>query len=287
MYTSHFTLNTGGKLLALTTPQVMGIVNLTPDSFYAESRKQDEKSLRDRVVQITVEGGTIIDVGAYSSRPGATDVSQEEEMDRLRKGLAIIRNADPKVCLSVDTFRADVAKMCVEEFGVEIINDISAGELDKQMFQTVAALKVPYIMMHMKGNPRNMQNNPHYDHLIPEMFLYFSKKINTLHELGVNDIVLDPGFGFAKTMEHNYELLAHLEDFQEFHLPLLVGVSRKSMIFKLLKGGPEDALNGTTAINVIALMKGANILRVHDVKACKEAVRIVEKMNLQRITQDD
>ena len=287
MHNTHFSINAGGKLLDLTTPQVMGILNLTPDSFYAESRKQDERSICDRVTQITEEGGTLIDVGAYSSRPGAADVSQAEEMERLRSGLKVIRATGTTACLSVDTFRADVAKMCVEEYGVEIINDIAAGELDDKMFQTIAELNVPYIMMHMKGNPRTMQSNPEYKDLIPEMFAYFSQKINTLHAMGVNDIILDPGFGFAKTLEHNYELLAHLEDFQEFHLPLLVGVSRKSMIFKLLGGGPENALNGTTAINVISLLKGANILRVHDVKPCLEAVQIVEKMKQEQKIPDD
>lgn len=256
----------------------MGIINLTPDSFYAASRKNEERELRERVLQITKEGGKIIDVGAYSSRPGAEDVSTEEEMSRLRHGLKIIRDTDPNTPLSVDTFRADVAKMCVEEYGVEIINDIAAGELDPDMLETVAKLRVPYIMMHMKGNPRTMQNNPEYNDLIGEMFLYFSSKIRKLRELGANDIILDPGFGFAKTLDQNYELLNRLEDFQEFHLPVLVGVSRKSMIYKLLGGTPSDALNGTTVINVIALLKGADILRVHDVKACVEAVRIIEKM---------
>ncbi len=273
-----YTINIGGKLLSLSHPVVMGIINLTPDSFYAESRKNGEKELRERVLQITEEGGKIIDVGAYSSRPRAEDVSTEEEMSRLRHGLKIIRDTDPTTPLSVDTFRADVAKMCVEEYGVEIINDIAAGELDPNMLETVAKLRVPYIMMHMKGNPRTMQNNPVYKDLIGEMFLYFSSKIKKLREWGANDIILDPGFGFAKTLDQNYELLNRLEDFQEFHLPVLVGVSRKSMIYKLLGGTPSDALNGTTAINVIALLKGADILRVHDVKACVEAVRIVEKM---------
>lgn len=273
-----FTINVGGRLLSLSTPQVMGIVNITPDSFYAESRKNSEDELRQRVRQIVDEGGSIIDLGAYSSRPGAKDISAEEEMERLRKGLKIIRDENSEVPLSVDTFRADVAKMCVEEYGVEIVNDISAGELDPRMLETVAQLRVPYIMMHMKGNPRNMQESPAYSDIVAEMFLYFSHKINRLQELGANDIILDPGFGFAKTLEHNYELLNRLEDFQEFHLPILVGVSRKSMIYKLLDSTPEEALNGTSVINTIALSKGANILRVHDVKACTEVVKIYTKM---------
>ena len=276
-----YTLNIQGRLFSLEQPQVMGIVNVTPDSFYAPSRKQDAASISERVAQIVAEGGTMIDVGAYSSRPGAVEVSREEEMTRLRKGLSIIRKSNTPAVISVDTFRADVAKMCVEEFGVNIINDISGGELDAEMFATVAHLQVPYILMHMKGTPQNMQQAPHYEHLLPEMFLYFSTKVKQFHDLGVNDVILDPGFGFAKTLEHNYELLAHLEEFREFGLPLLVGVSRKTMIYKLLESSAEEALNGTTAVNTIALMKGADILRVHDVKACVEAVRIFNKMNQQ------
>ena len=273
-----YTINIKGKLLSLSQPIVMGIVNLTPDSFYIKSRKNTEKDIRERVLQIIDEGGDIIDVGAYSSRPGAEDVSPEEEMRRLREGLKIIRETNPHIPLSVDTFRADVAKMCVEEYGIDIVNDISAGELDPNMLQTVAALQIPYVMMHMKGNPRTMQISPNYKDLIGEMFLYFSSKIKKLQDLGLHDIILDPGFGFAKTLEQNYELLNRLEDFKEFHLPILVGVSRKSMIYKLLGGTSTDALNGTTAVHVIALLKGANILRVHDVKACVEAIRIIEKM---------
>lgn len=273
-----YTINIKGKLLSLSQPIVMGIVNLTPDSFYIKSRKNTEKDIRERVLQIIDEGGDIIDVGAYSSRPGAEDVSPEEEMRRLREGLKIIRETNPHIPLSVDTFRADVAKMCVEEYGIDIVNDISAGELDPNMLQTVAALQIPYVMMHMKGNPRTMQISHNYKDLIGEMFLYFSSKIKKLQDLGLHDIILDPGFGFAKTLEQNYELLNRLEDFKEFHLPILVGVSRKSMIYKLLGGTSTDALNGTTAVHVIALLKGANILRVHDVKACLEAIRIIEKM---------
>ena len=273
-----YTINIKGKLLSLSQPIVMGIVNLTPDSFYIKSRKNTEKDIRERVLQIIDEGGDIIDVGAYSSRPGAEDVRPEEEMRRLREGLKIIRETNPHIPLSVDTFRADVAKMCVEEYGIDIVNDISAGELDPNMLQTVATLQIPYVMMHMKGNPRTMQISPNYKDLIGEMFLYFSSKIKKLQDLGLHDIILDPGFGFAKTLEQNYELLNRLEDFKEFHLPILVGISRKSMIYKLLGGTSTDALNGTTAVHVIALLKGANILRVHDVKACVEAIRIIEKI---------
>lgn len=281
MNVKPYSLNIRGRLFSLEQPQVMGILNVTPDSFYAPSRKQDVVSIRERVEQIAAEGGTMIDVGAYSSRPGAAEVSQEEEMERLRVGLSVISQCGSDLVVSVDTFRADVAKMCVEEFGVAIVNDISGGELDSEMFATVAHLQVPYILMHMKGTPQNMQQAPHYDNLMVEMFLYFSTKVKQLHDLGVNDIILDPGFGFAKTLEHNYELLAHLEEFREFNLPLLVGVSRKTMIYKLLGGQATDALNGTTVVNAISLMKGADILRVHDVKPCVEAVKIFNEMTQQ------
>jgi len=273
------TINVGGKLLSLSPAVVMGIINITLDSFYAKSRVNDEKTLRQRVFQIINEGGKIIDVGAYSSRPGAEDISQEEEMEQLRHCLKIIQEISCGLPVSVDTFRSDVAKMCVEEYGVDIINDISAGELDDNMFETVAQLQVPYVIMHMKGNPQTMQENTKYQDLVADIFLYFSQKINKLQDLGVNDIIIDPGFGFSKTLEQNYELLYRLEDFKEFDLPILIGVSRKSMIYKYLGEGPEDALNGTSIINTIALLKGANILRVHDVKACVDAVKIIEKMN--------
>ncbi len=224
------------------------------------------------------EGGLIIDVGAYSSRPGADDISPQEEMQRLRHGLALIRRELPHALISIDPFRADVARMCVLEYGADIINDISAGELDHDMFQTIADLQVPYIIMHMKGNPRTMQQDPHYDDLMAEVTLYFSNKVNQLHDLGVHDIILDPGFGFAKTLDHNYQLMAHLDELREFGLPLLVGVSRKSMICRLLDVTPQQALNGTTVLNTVALLQGTNILRVHDVKACAEVVAICQKL---------
>ncbi len=273
-----YTINVGGKLMDLGEPQVMGILNVTPDSFYSASRKNTEQEIADRVQAILAEGGSMIDIGAYSSRPGADDVSAEEEMDRLRGGLKILRNIAPDAVVSVDTFRADVAKMCVEEFGVQIINDISGGELDSRMFDTVAALGVPYILMHMKGDPQTMQNGPHYDDLLAEMLRYFGTKVQQLHELGVKDVILDPGFGFAKTLEHNYELMNRMQDLQVLELPMLVGISRKSMIYRLLGTSPEEALNGTSVLNTLALLKGASILRVHDVKAAVEVVQIVKKM---------
>lgn len=273
-----YTINVGGKLMDLGEPQVMGILNVTPDSFYSASRKNTEQEIADRVQAILAEGGSMIDIGAYSSRPGADDVSAEEEMDRLRGGLKILRNIAPDAVVSVDTFRADVAKMCVEELGVQIINDISGGELDDRMFDTVAALGVPYILMHMKGDPQTMQNGPHYDDLLAEMLRYFGTKVQQLHELGVKDVILDPGFGFAKTLEHNYELMNRMQDLQVLELPMLVGISRKSMIYRLLGTSPEEALNGTSVLNTLALLKGASILRVHDVKAAVEVVQIVKKM---------
>lgn len=263
----------------LSVPQVMGILNVTPDSFFAGSRKQTEKEISERVEQIVKEGASIIDIGAYSSRPNAENVSAEEELRRLKFGLEILNRIYPEAVISVDTFRADVAEACVTGYGVAIINDIAAGEMDKKMFDTVARLNVPYIMMHMKGTPQNMQKMPHYDNLVKEVFMYFADKVRELHEKGVKDLILDPGFGFGKTLEHNYELMQRLEEFRIFELPLLAGVSRKSMIWKLLDITPDEALNGTTVLNTIALLKGANILRVHDVKAAVEAVKIVNKID--------
>ena len=271
-------INVNGSLLDLSVPCVMGILNITPDSFYAGSRMQTEAEIAVRAQQILDEGAGIIDVGAYSSRPNAENVSPHEEMERLRMGLEILRKTQPGAVISVDTFRADVARMCVEEYGVAIINDIAAGEMDTDMFRTVAELNVPYIMMHMQGTPQNMQKHPHYDNLLKEVFLYFAQKVQQLRDLGMKDIILDPGFGFGKTVEHNYELLAHLEEFRVFELPLLVGVSRKSMIYRLLGNTPQDALNGTTVLDTICLLKGADILRVHDVREAVETVKIVEAM---------
>lgn len=269
------TLNLRGRLLELREPQIMGILNVTPDSIYSESRTPDEEHIAQRVKQMMNDGADIIDIGGYSSRPGANDVSTEEEMNRLRRGLRIIRKLYPDVPVSVDTFRADVARMCIEEEGADIINDISGGMMDRQMFRTVAQLHVPYIMMHMQGTPDSMQLAPHYDNLRQEVMLYFAERIDRLCQMGAKDIIVDPGFGFGKTMEHNYELMAHLEDFHVFGLPLLVGISRKTMIYKLLGGTPQTSLNGTTVLNTIALTRGAHILRVHDVKEAVEAKRIV------------
>lgn len=272
------TLNLRGRLLELREPQIMGILNVTPDSFYSDSRTPDEAHITDRVRQMMDEGADMIDIGGYSSRPGADDVTPEEEMDRLRRGLRIVRKLYPEVPVSVDTFRADVARMCIEEEGADIINDISGGMMDRQMFRTVARLGVPYILMHMQGTPDTMQVAPHYDNLRREVMLYFAERIDRLCQMGAKDIIVDPGFGFGKTLEHNYELMNHLEDFAVFNLPLLVGISRKSMIYKLTGGTPQTSLNGTTALNTISLVKGAHILRVHDVKAAAEAKQIYMAM---------
>ena len=271
-------INANGRLMDLNEPQVMGILNVTPDSFYAGSHGVTEGYIIDRIHQIMNEGASIIDIGACSTRPGADEVSMEEEMSRLHLGLELIRKHRPDAIVSVDTYRADVAKMCVEEYGAAIINDISAGQMDEQMFPTIARLGIPYIIMHMKGTPKDMQVNPQYDHFLKKVFYYFSEKVQRLRDLGVKDIIIDPGFGFGKTLEHNYELMNHLEEFALFELPLLVGVSRKSMIYKHLGSTPEEALNGTTTLNTIALLKGANILRVHDVRQAMESIKIVQKM---------
>lgn len=272
-------INVNGCLMDLSHPQVMGILNVTPDSFYSKSRKQGDEQVSARVGQILEDGGTIIDVGAYSSRPGAANVSEEEEIERLRPTLALINREHPDAVISVDTFRARVADVCVKEYGVAIVNDIAAGMMDDKMFDTVARLNVPYIMMHMKGTPQNMQNEPEYENLMREMILYFVEKVDRLHQMGLNDIILDPGFGFGKTLEHNYELLARMDELSIFQLPILVGVSRKSMITKLLDISTDQALNGTTVIDTIALTKGADILRVHDVKEAVQTVAIFNKMN--------
>lgn len=274
----QYSLNINGRLLDLSEPQVMGILNVTPDSFYSGSRKQTEDEIESRVRQIIGEGASIIDIGAYSSRPNADDVSPSEEMERLRKGLFVIQRVAPDAIVSVDTFRADVAKMCVEEYGVGIVNDISGGMLDKDMFTTVAKLGIPYILMHMQGTPQNMQQNPHYDDVVKEVFMYFAEKVQRLRDLGVKDIILDPGYGFGKTVEHNYELMNHQEELLEFELPLLVGISRKSMIYKALGITADEALNGTSVLNTISLLKGANILRVHDVATCVEVVNLIQKL---------
>ncbi len=270
-------LNLGGELVSLSRPLIMGILNITPDSFYPGSRTTEEEQIAERLRKMMNEGADIIDIGAYSSRPNADDISPDEEMKRLSKGLDIIRKLYPDARVSVDTFRADIAARCVREYGVQMINDISGGELDSQMFETIAELKVAYILMHMKGTPQTMMQQIRYKHIIPEMLYYFSARIARLESLGINDIIIDPGFGFSKSVDDNYLLMNRLDEFTRIGYPLLVGISRKSMIYKYFGYTPEESLNGTTILNTLALLGGADILRVHDVKEAVEAVKIVSK----------
>lgn len=271
-----YTINVRGRLFSLKEPQVMGILNCTPDSFYSGSRKQTETEIADRTNQIVSEGGTIIDVGAFSTRPGAAEVSEEEECQRLQRALEIVRREQPMVPISVDTYRPMVARHCIEEWGADIINDVSEGGItgivntpiheSGSMFDVVASLQVPYILMSVKSN-------------LHDMLIAFAQEVQQLRDLGVKDIILDPGFGFGKTLEENYKLLNEMERLQILELPLLVGVSRKSMIFNLIGGSPTTSLNGTTAIHAISLMKGGRILRAHDVKEAVETVRIYQALN--------
>lgn len=273
------TINCRGTVVDIETPRVMGIINITPDSFYSGSRYGNEKDVLNRVSQIVEEGGSMVDIGAYSSRSNAVHISEEEEISRLLPILKTIRESYPSLIISVDTFRSNVAIAAVEEGGADIINDISGGDLDDNMFDTIARLNVPYILMHMQGTPQNMQNNPKYDDIIADVSLVLAKKVDVLRSKGVNDIIVDPGFGFGKTLDDNYELYSKIDEFRLFELPILVGVSRKSMIYNFLGITADEALNGTTVLNTIALQKGTNILRVHDVKEAVETVRIVDKLN--------
>jgi dihydropteroate synthase len=274
-----YSINVRGRLVDLSQPQVMGILNATPDSFFAGSRKQTEEEIAQRALQIVAEGGSIIDVGAFSTRPGASLVSEEEETDRLQRALAVVRNVLPDVMISVDTYRSRVARRCVEEWGADIINDVSEGgktgivntplDVRESMFETVAELGVPYILMSVHPT-------------IHDMLIHWSEEVNRLHALGVKDIILDPGFGFGKTVEENYAVMAELEKLQVMRLPLLVGVSRKSMIWKVLDGTPDTALNGTTVLHTLSLQKGASILRAHDVREAVETVRLMQKLNASK-----
>ncbi len=268
-----------GQLVDFRKAMVMGIINITPDSFYSGGRAFSDKSILAQVSACVEQGAAIIDVGAYSSRPGAEHVVAEEEIRRLDKALHIIRNKYPDVIISVDTFRSEVARHMVREYGVQIINDISGGSLDTAMFETIADLGVCYVLMHMRATPQDMQNHTNYDDLLAELLHYFQKKLAQLRILGVNDVIVDPGFGFAKTMEQNFELLAKMHYLNELNVPLLAGVSRKSMLYKLLDVKPEDALNATTASHMLALVQGARVLRVHDVKPANEAIKIFNQYN--------
>lgn len=271
---NHNTINVRGRLIDLSTPKVMGILNATPDSFYSGSRKQTEREIADRANQIMAEGGTFIDVGAFSTRPGAVEVSEEEETERLKRAIAIVRREQPDAPISVDTYRPLVARRCIEEFGADIINDVSEGGItgivdtpiheQGDMFKTVGELKVPYILMSVKSN-------------MHDMLKAFAEEVQTLRDYGAKDIILDPGYGFGKTLDENYEILSEAERLLTLELPVLVGVSRKSMIFKLIGGDPTTSLNGTTVLNTISLMKGAAILRVHDVREAWECVKMTKR----------
>lgn len=276
-YFEPYTLNVSGKLLEVDSPIVMGILNATPDSFYSGSRCDSDEAVRMRVRQIVSEGGRIIDVGGYSSRPMADDVAPEDEWRRLSAALRIVRDEAPGAIVSVDTFRASIAERCVGEYGVDIVNDISSGQLDRAMIPTVARLKVPYVMMHMRGNPHTMQDFTDYGDVAADVMRFLGDRMKEAAYAGISDIILDPGFGFSKTLDQNYELLARMELLRELGYPLLVGVSRKSMVYKLLGTSPEQSLNATTVVNTLALLKGASIIRVHDVREAVEAVAVVEK----------
>lgn len=267
------TLNCKGQLIDLSTPKVMGILNLTPDSFYDGGKFADEKAMLSQVEKMLAEGADFIDIGGYSSRPGAADVSVDEELLRMVGVVQKIMREFPQALISIDTFRSTVARECIVS-GAALINDISAGSLDANMMHTIAELQVPYIMMHMRGNPQTMQTHTHYENIVKEMLFYFSEKVAAARSLGINDLVIDPGFGFAKTIAQNFEVLNQLERFKILELPILMGVSRKSMIHKTLGTNAEMALNGTTSLHSIGLLKGANILRVHDVKEAAECVKL-------------
>ncbi|HTH57317.1 MAG TPA: dihydropteroate synthase [Cyclobacteriaceae bacterium] len=276
IFSANKTLNVGGRLVDLSVPKVMGVLNVTPDSFYDGKRYADEKSALDHAEKMLTEGADFIDVGGYSTRPGATAISVEEELNRVLPVIRAVVRKFPNAVVSIDTFRATIAKQAVDA-GATMINDVSGGSLDDQMFSTVASLKVPYVLMHMRGDPQTMTRETQYDHLVKDITDFFHTKLFLLHGLGVKDVIVDPGFGFAKTVEQNFELLRKLDHFQLLEKPILAGLSRKSMIWRTLETTPENALNGTTTLNTIALQKGASILRVHDVREAKECIRLTQK----------
>ncbi len=269
-------INCKGTLVDLAQPKVMGIINITPDSFYSGSRSNTEKEILTNAEKMLLDGATFLDLGAYSSRPGADDISIEEELGRMMPAIEMILKEFPETILSIDTFRATVAEKSIQA-GAAIINDISAGKLDDKMLQVIARYQVPYIMMHMKGTPQTMKDLNQYEDLTADVLFYFSERIRAAREIGINDLIVDPGFGFAKSIEQNFELLSKLELFKNLEIPLLIGVSRKSMIWKPLDISPSEALNGTTVLNTTALLKGAGILRVHDVKEAIECIKLTRE----------
>jgi dihydropteroate synthase len=278
MFDQSYHINAGGNLINFERVRLMAIVNVTPDSFYDGGTYNHQKGLRERINKVIDEGADIIDLGGMSTRPGSEMISAEAEWKRLEPALETIREISPTIPVSVDTFRAEVADKAVSRYNAGIVNDISGGQLDKAMFDFIADKQVPYVLMHMQGTPANMQKNPHYEDVVGEVMRYFHERVALLREKGVHDIIIDPGFGFGKSLEHNYELFRHLERFKIFGYPLLTGISRKSMITRLLNLSPAESLNGTTALHSVAIEKGSNILRVHDVNAARQVVLIMEKI---------
>ena len=278
LFSQNLSLNLGGSFMSLSTPKIVGIINTTPDSFYAGSRVPEPGQAVERAREMIEQGADILDIGAVSSRPGSEDVPESVEMERFIPVLEALREAFPDFPLSIDTWRSGGARSLREQFGINMINDISAGEVDPEMFQTIAQLGIPYVMMHMQGTPSTMQQDPVYHHVVNDLLQFFADKIFQLRQLGVIDMVIDPGFGFGKTLEQNYMLLRELDSFRVFELPLMVGISRKSMIYNVLGSDPDHALNGTTAAHMALLLKGANLLRVHDVQAAVETVKIFRQI---------
>ena len=274
------TINCAGKLIDLSIPKIMGILNITPDSFYDGGRYNSDKKILDHVEKMIIDGAVFIDIGAYSSRPGRVDIDENEELKRIIPAIELVNKKFPEIIISIDTFRSKVAEACLNS-GASIINDISASQLDEKMMETIAKYNVPYIIMHMKGNPQNMMDKTNYDDMLQEMIKYFSKKINQAISYKINDIIIDPGFGFAKNIKQNYDLLNHLDLLKILDKPIMVGISRKSMIYKSLDSTPQEALNGTTVLNTVALIKGASILRVHDVKEANECIKLIGSLNKQ------
>jgi dihydropteroate synthase len=277
LFPQKYTLQIKGRLITLEKPKIMGILNLTPDSFYVGSRVNNSEAVLSKAREMIDEGADFLDLGGYSSRPNASDISIQEEIDRVIPAIEVIRKDFPDIILSVDTFRSKVAQAAVLA-GADLVNDISSGNLDKEMLEVVASLKVPYIAMHMKGNPQNMQTHTNYSDILGEILYYFTEKVDLFKKLGIKDVIIDPGFGFAKTIEQNFFLLKNLKSFEIFGMPLLAGISRKSLIYKTLQTSASEALNGTTALNMFALIQGANLLRVHDVKEAKETIKLYEQL---------
>jgi dihydropteroate synthase len=283
-FSKNRSLNCGGKLLDLSSPKVMGILNVTPDSFYDGGKYDSTVKILTKVTDMISEGADIIDVGGISTRPGSEPVSEKEEIKRIIPAISLIRNHFPGTIISVDTYRANVASRVVKDYSVELVNDISGGEMDKNMFETIADLRIPYIFMHMKGSPLTMQTQTHYEDILTEILDYFASRIDRLRLIGLTDIVIDPGFGFSKTIEQNFYLLNRLDTFRIFESPIMVGISRKSMIYRTLNSEPSGSLNGTTVLNTVALLKGADILRVHDVKEAVQIVTLIEKLKTLKIS---